>query len=285
MGGSRRESLLASLGQAAGLCPQIEASLTAAPGGYELDATGAYEFLTEKAQALEQVGFGVLLPGVVDTKGTKLRLTARADVTSPKFEGKGGSRSIDRPISVAVALGDEVLRLKNWKRWRSSSAAGKVRGQWVQLNAEEIQAALDFWKKRATGKATVRELVRMAWRGQGTGRHRVCGVTAQRLDRRSSWPARGAAAFAELPTRRRIPRHAAALPGARLFLAGLSAPLGLGACLADDMGLGKTIQTLALIQRDWERERRTGAGAAGLPDVGGRQLAQEAALHARSCRS
>jgi SNF2 family DNA or RNA helicase len=27
---------------------------------------------------------------------------------------------------------------------------------------------------------------------------------------------------------------------------------GLGACLADDMGLGKTIQTLALIQRDWE---------------------------------
>ena len=28
---------------------------------------------------------------------------------------------------------------------------------------------------------------------------------------------------------------------------------GLGACLADDMGLGKTIQTLALIQRDWEQ--------------------------------
>ena len=27
---------------------------------------------------------------------------------------------------------------------------------------------------------------------------------------------------------------------------------GFGACLADDMGLGKTIQTLALVQRDWE---------------------------------
>src|SRR5207248_3060584 len=27
---------------------------------------------------------------------------------------------------------------------------------------------------------------------------------------------------------------------------------GLGACLADDMGLGKTVQTLALIERDWE---------------------------------
>ena len=27
---------------------------------------------------------------------------------------------------------------------------------------------------------------------------------------------------------------------------------GFGACLADDMGLGKTVQTLALIQREWE---------------------------------
>src|SRR5262249_5958992 len=31
---------------------------------------------------------------------------------------------------------------------------------------------------------------------------------------------------------------------------------GLGACLADDMGLGKTVQTLALIQRDWEGNGR-----------------------------
>ena len=32
--------------------------------------------------------------------------------------------------------------------------------------------------------------------------------------------------------------------------------MGLGACLADDMGLGKTIQTLALIQRDWETNNK-----------------------------
>jgi len=71
-----REYLLASLGQAAGLCSYIEASLrTATPGGYTLDATGAYEFLTEKSQALEQVGFGVLLPAWWTCKGTKLRLT------------------------------------------------------------------------------------------------------------------------------------------------------------------------------------------------------------------
>src|SRR5206468_5736955 len=31
---------------------------------------------------------------------------------------------------------------------------------------------------------------------------------------------------------------------------------GLGACLADDMGLGKTVQTLAMLQRDWESNGR-----------------------------
>ena len=57
---------------------------------------------------------------------------------------------------------------------------------------------------------------------------------------------------------------------------------GLGACLADDMGLGKTIQTLALLQRDWESDGRR-PGAAGLPHLGGRQLAERGgALHPRA---
>ena len=45
---------------------------------------------------------------------------------------------------------------------------------------------------------------------------------------------------------------------------------GFGACLADDMGLGKTIQTLALVQREWESlpTKGTKAHAFDLPDVG-----------------
>src|SRR5439155_8559203 len=62
--GAVREHLLASLGQAAGIYPPIEASLRErAPEGCSLDATGAHQFLRETASQLEQSGFGVMLPG------------------------------------------------------------------------------------------------------------------------------------------------------------------------------------------------------------------------------
>ncbi|WP_202802892.1 SNF2 helicase-associated domain-containing protein, partial [Singulisphaera acidiphila] len=86
-----REYLLSALGQAAAISPRIEASLkSAAPSGYELDATGAHEFLAEKAAALEQAGFGVFLPAWWTRKGTKLRLAARAAIASPKLKSKSG---------------------------------------------------------------------------------------------------------------------------------------------------------------------------------------------------
>ena len=47
-----REYLLSALGQAAAICPRIEASLkSAAPAGYTVDSRGAHEFLSERAAA------------------------------------------------------------------------------------------------------------------------------------------------------------------------------------------------------------------------------------------
>ncbi len=83
-----REHLLLSLGQASSLCPRIEQSLrSAAPDGYSIDATGAHEFLTTRAIALEEAGYGVMLPAWWTRKGTKARLTARAHVKSPFQKG------------------------------------------------------------------------------------------------------------------------------------------------------------------------------------------------------
>ena len=90
-GGKVQEYALAALGQAAGISAEIERSLQGAlPCGYDLPTSGAHTFLTEQAMALEQAGFGVMLPAWWTRKGTKLRLTAHANVKSPKMQGGGG---------------------------------------------------------------------------------------------------------------------------------------------------------------------------------------------------
>jgi len=255
-GFNAREYLLSSLGQAAGICPRIEASLkTAAPGGYALDATGAYEFLTEKALALEQAGFGVLLPAWWTRKGTKLRLTARAEVKSPKMQG-GSGLSLDSIVQFhwQVALGNEQLSFEELTALaKLKQPLVKVRGQWVQMNAEEIQAALDFWKRKAADQATVREVVQMTLGVRKTpGAITFAGVTA------TGWIADlmaqldGRVAFEELPAPDGFQGTLRPYQVRGYSWLGFLRRWGLGACLADDMGLGKTIETLALIQREWE---------------------------------
>ena len=77
-GSNVREFLLSSLGQASGICPRITASLeNAKPAGYPLDTAEAHEFLTEESIALEQAGYGVMLPAWWTRKGTKVRLVVR----------------------------------------------------------------------------------------------------------------------------------------------------------------------------------------------------------------
>src|SRR5205823_5407812 len=86
-----QEFLLAALGQASKICPEVEASLKSAmPGGYPLPLAGAQDFLLEKAWLLEQSGFVVQLPSWWTRKGTKLRLTARANVKAPKMQAASG---------------------------------------------------------------------------------------------------------------------------------------------------------------------------------------------------
>jgi SNF2 family DNA or RNA helicase len=259
-----REYLLSALGQAATLCPRIEASLkSAAPAGYNLDAAGAHEFLSEKAGALEQAGFGVFLPAWWTRKGTKLRLAARAIVASPKLTSKAGL-SLDAVLKFRweVALGDQTLTLDELKALaKLKTPLVKVRGQWVELNAEEIQAALAFWKAKGEMSITAREAVQMALgAAKPPGSLAIAGVQA------SGWLAdllaqlEGASGFETLDPPEGF--HGALRPyQARGFSwLGFLRGWGLGACLADDMGLGKTVQTLALIQREWEsrpaRQRR-----------------------------
>ena len=254
-GSDVHQTLLLSLAQAAGVCPKIEMSLRSRkPSGYSLDARGAHEFLTRTAPALEQAGFGTILPEWWSGHETKHHLSVRASVQTPERSELPDEPRLDDFVSFdwQVCLAGDPLSARDLEDLaRLKEPLQRVRGHWVQTSVEEIHAALEFHKNRKGGNVTAREIVRMALGAADTsaGIH-FEGVAA------SGW----LGAFLE-----RLQDKSAIEP--------LSTPKGfrgelrpyqekgfawleflrrweLGACLADDMGLGKTIQTLALIERE-----------------------------------
>lgn len=247
-----RRHLLFSLGQASGIDPCIHESLKSpAPAGYPLDTDGAHGFLREKSAALEQAGFGVLLPAWWTRRGTKLRLAARASVKAGFAGGSGLGLNDVVAFDWQIALGGEPL---SWAELHAlaelKSPLVQVRGQWVEVSAEEIRAALEFWRSRS-GSATVREVIRMALGGvESAGALQFEGVEAEGWIGELLEQLKSGAKFEEIPPPEGL--HATLRPyQARGYswLAFLKR-WGLGACLADDMGLGKTIQTLSLLERE-----------------------------------
>lgn len=64
-----QELLLTELGRASRIFPELVPALrTACPSGLELDADGAYRFLSGTAAVLDEAGFGVLLPSWWDRR-------------------------------------------------------------------------------------------------------------------------------------------------------------------------------------------------------------------------
>ncbi len=251
-----REYLLSALGQAAILCPRIAASLRSrSPAGYGLDSRGAHEFLSTRAAALEQAGFGVFLPSWWTRAGAAFRLTASAQVRSPRLRSQA-SLSLDAILDFEwnVAIGDQILtRAELLELARLKSPLVKFRGRWVELSPEEIAAAVAFWKSKESLKISAREALHLALGARPAIEHlEFAGVDA------SGWLGdlikrlQSAADFDLLPSPSGFIGILRPYQARGLSWLAFLRKWGLGACLADDMGLGKTIQTLALIQHEWE---------------------------------
>ena len=250
-----REFLLTALGQASKICAEIESSLkSVAPGGYALKTIGAQEFLTEKAWMLEQAGFVVQFPAWWTRKGTKQRLTARASVKSPSMTSLAGL-SLDTIVEFQweAALGGVTLTREELEALaRQKIALVRVRGQWVQLDPKEIEAALAFWSKKAQDSVSLRQVMRMALGAEtAPGGLMVEGVEASGW--LEDWLARlnGSVSLETLPAPEGF--HGTLRPYQQRGYEWLRflGEWGLGACLADDMGLGKTAQTLAFLRSRW----------------------------------
>ncbi len=156
------EFLLTSLAQAGSVCPPIADSLNKPkPAGATLGAEQAHHFLTQQAAALQQAGFGVMLPSWWTRRGTKNRPSIRAEVRTPPMQG-GANMTMASLIdlNVQVAMGDEVIEPEELLELADLKVPlVRFRGQWVEINADEIRAAADFWRDRS--QTTLREVIRI----------------------------------------------------------------------------------------------------------------------------
>ncbi|MEU9825718.1 DEAD/DEAH box helicase [Micromonospora chersina] len=249
-----QETLLAELGRASRLWPELDAALrTAAPEGMDLDADGAHRFLREGAPVLHAAGFGVLLPSWWRRSSSRLgaRLRARSRTAPGTVAVAAGGLGLDALVDYRweVALGDQPLTAEELASLAElKSPLVRLRGRWVELDPQRLEAGLRLL--RTSGELTVADLLRMGLAGADrAGELPVLEVAADgalgellagEAERRLT-PADPPSGFAG--TLRPYQRRGLA------WLAFLQS-LGLGGILADDMGLGKTVQLLALLAGD-----------------------------------
>jgi len=273
-----QERLLGGLGYALRLWPELEPALReAAPTGVDLDSEGAYGFLRDAMPALEQGGFGVLAPSWL---GERLRVKLRAKpLDDEEWEEGSGLFGIDGLCAYEwrVAVGEETLSLDELRALAALKLPlVRARGRWIVLRAEDVEAALGFFKRRQErGTMSAGELLREGLALGGAAGEPDVEIEAE------GWLGELLRADGERRLRA-IPTPASFVGELRPYqerglawLAFLSS-LGLGACLADDMGLGKTIQMLALLLAEreaadgWRKQPDGTTSGAGSGEAGRR---------------
>ncbi|MBN8723804.1 MAG: DEAD/DEAH box helicase [Acidobacteria bacterium] len=248
---SPQERLLTDLGKSIRLYPELESALKVAkPVSLSLDTTGAYKFLREIMPLLEQSGFGVLVPSWY---GRPL-LRPGAKLTAQPTKGKATGSNLLGLEGICdyqwkLAIGEEEISYEDFlKLAKLKVPLVQIRGQWVELKSEEIQAAIAFFeKKHLSGEMTVNEVLRV---GLGLEGEKL-GVPVVGFET-SGWLKEFLAENNEQKlTEQKAPKGFVGKlrPYQERGLSWLNFlnNLGIGACLADDMGLGKTVQLLALL--------------------------------------
>ena len=248
------EFLLGSLAQASAICQPVAESLRRKrPTGRRLNTVEAHHFLEQQAAALQQAGFGVLLPAWWSRRGTKTRPGIRAAAKTPAMQGGSGLSAASLiELNVDIALGDETISLEELDALADLKAPlVRFRGQWVEIDADDIRAAADYWRNR--GPLTLREAVSIGLgtdeRADADGLSMVADGWLQEL--LDNLQQKGGIRQLDAPD-----GFAGKLrPYQQLGYSWLAflRQWGLGACLADDMGLGKTPTTLAALQLDCQQ--------------------------------
>jgi SNF2 family DNA or RNA helicase len=287
------EQVLAGLGQATQMFPPLGYSLSERrPTGCRLSGAEAYRFLREALPKLEAAGFGVLAPPWWKRAPLKptLRLKLRGtEKTATGLMGLGAIVGYDYTVALG---GAELSREELEQLVALKEPLVRLRGQWVELRPEQVEAALRFVEEHGgpSGSLSLGEALRVSLTGtldgdrdgaQAIALEEVSadGWIGDLLGRLRAGEAVGAVVQPESLCGTLRPYQLRGL-GWMAFLA----QYGLGACLADDMGLGKTPMFLALLLRMKEAGQLTRPALLACPTSVVGNWEHEAARFAPSLR-
>ena len=167
-----QERLLTGLGYAGRFFAPIKQSLNRKnPSAMTLTSQEAFDFLRHCAPQLEQSGFGLLTPPWWNKPGTRLGVRLKlggskkgsADVSS-------GHMNLDNLVKYRwqLSIGDTALTREEFNALVAlKSPLVQIRGQWVQLDPEQIEAAIQFWQKQQTleGEFSLHEAMQLGLGG------------------------------------------------------------------------------------------------------------------------
>ncbi len=266
-----QEKLLAGLGYAARLFEPLRRGLqSAAPEHVELTAREAYAFLRDVAPLLEQSGFGVLVPPWWNEPGTRLgvrlELGARAQSVRQRTADAAestGHLSLDHLVRYrwALSLGETTLTREEFDALVDlKTPLVQIRGQWVQLDPDQIEAAIRFWEEQdLEGEKKLRDVLQTGLEAGLGGAEAARGLPVDEVafeGKLRDWMDRlqGREELETLPPPDGL--EATLRPYQAYGFAWLDfmRRSGMGTILADDMGLGKTIQALAMLLRVKEQD-------------------------------
>ena len=260
-----QEKLLAGLGYAARLFPPVTESLKGKrPTELSVDASGAYTFLRETAPLLEGAGFGILVPPWWNKKGARLGVKVKMKSKQSKDAIAKGRMTMESLVNYQwkLSLGETELTEAEFKALaKLKSPLVQIRGQWVTLDAEQIEAAIQFWEKhQLEGEMSLLEAMKLGLGGEtSAGGLPIDGVVSD------GWLAEWMQKFEQSDKLEQLPQPKNLEGQLRPYqLYGYSwltflRKWGMGALLADDMGLGKTIQTISLLLREKGTKKKMSA--------------------------
>ncbi|MCA9792545.1 MAG: DEAD/DEAH box helicase, partial [Candidatus Eremiobacteraeota bacterium] len=237
-------ALLVDLGRAVRVFPELGPAMAGArPEALQLEQQEVYHFLRSTAWLLEEMGFGVGMPG-------SLRQSQPLSMHLSVKESTQGGSGLDILVDYdwQVRLGEQPLTEFELRQLAGASLPLVcLRGQWFLLEPDSLRRALELWNRGGARGATLGEALAASRVGLAV-EFNFEGGLAGLSGRFELEPAPDTLRTQLRPYQER----------GYSWLVFLR-ERGLGACLADDMGLGKTVQVIALLLR--ERQQHPGQGA------------------------